>query len=56
MIIFCEDCGRKYRIDAEKMDSRGIEFSCASCGHMIKITKPGTNKEDTNTRTAPEKN
>ncbi|MFC1859328.1 zinc-ribbon domain-containing protein [Thermodesulfobacteriota bacterium] len=54
MIVFCEDCGRKYRIDPERMDGRKIEFSCESCGHMINVSKPGANEPGANTRPAPE--
>jgi predicted Zn finger-like uncharacterized protein len=40
MIVICEECGRKYRIDPEKITGRAAKFSCKSCNHVIVVTKP----------------
>jgi predicted Zn finger-like uncharacterized protein len=40
MIVICEDCGRKYRIDPEKIKGKAAKFSCKACGHVIVVSKP----------------
>lgn len=40
MIVICEECGKKYRIDTEKIKGRKAKFSCKSCGHLVSVVKP----------------
>jgi predicted Zn finger-like uncharacterized protein len=40
MIIICEECGKKYRIDPEKIRGSEAKFSCRTCSHEIIIHKP----------------
>ena len=40
MIVICEECGKKYRIDAEKIKGKAARFRCKSCNHVITVTKP----------------
>ncbi len=40
MIIICEDCGKKYRIDPSKLQGRSVRFNCKSCNHRIQL--PGS--------------
>ncbi len=40
MIVICEECGKKYRIDAEKIKGPSARFKCKSCNHVITVTKP----------------
>jgi predicted Zn finger-like uncharacterized protein len=40
MIVICEECGKKYRIDAEKIKGNSARFKCKSCNHVITVTKP----------------
>ena len=40
MIVICEDCGKKYRVDPLKITGTKAKFKCKSCGHIITITKP----------------
>jgi predicted Zn finger-like uncharacterized protein len=40
MIVICEECGKKYRIDAEKIKGKSARFKCKSCNHVITVTKP----------------
>ena len=40
MIVICEECGKKYRVDPEKIRSAEAKFKCKSCSHEIVITKP----------------
>lgn len=40
MIVFCEDCGKKYRIDPAKIKGRAASFKCRVCAHQIVVSKP----------------
>ena len=39
MIILCEECGKKYRVDPSKV-SEGMKFKCKACNHVITVSKP----------------
>jgi predicted Zn finger-like uncharacterized protein len=41
MIVICEECGRKYRIDPAKIQGRAASFKCRQCAHLIMVRKPG---------------
>ena len=40
MITTCEKCGKKHRIDPEKIKGDSARFKCRSCGQIIKVYKP----------------
>jgi len=40
MIISCEECGKKYRIDPSKVSEGGMKFRCKACNHVITVSKP----------------
>jgi len=40
MIILCEECGKKYRIDPSKVGEEGMKFRCKACNHIITVSKP----------------
>jgi methyl-accepting chemotaxis protein len=40
MITICEECGKKYRIDAQKISGTEAKFKCKDCGHVITVSKP----------------
>lgn len=40
LIIICEECGKKYRVDTDKILGQVAGFSCRSCGHRILVTRP----------------
>ncbi|MFP4314781.1 MAG: HAMP domain-containing protein [Desulfovibrionales bacterium] len=40
MIVICEECGKKYRIDPEKISGQEAKFKCKSCSHEIVVQKP----------------
>jgi len=51
MIVFCEECGKKYRIDPAKIKGTAASFKCRSCSHrivvpagMVRNLCPGTEK------------
>lgn len=40
VIVICEECGRKYRVNPERILGRAAGFSCRACGHAIRVVKP----------------
>jgi len=40
MIIICEECGKKYRIDPLKIKGKAASFKCRVCTHLIVVSKP----------------
>ena len=40
MVTTCEGCGKKYRIDPEKIKGDSARFKCNSCGQIITAWKP----------------
>lgn len=40
MIVICEECGKKYRIDPSKIKGKAASFKCRECTHIIMVTKP----------------
>jgi HAMP domain-containing protein/cell division protein FtsL len=40
MIVICEECGKKYRIDVTKIKGTAARFKCRVCTHMIMVAKP----------------
>ena len=40
MIVNCEECGTRYRLDESKIKGSSAKVKCKSCGHVMLITKP----------------
>ncbi len=40
MIVICEECGKKYRIDPAKIKGTAASFKCRTCAHLIVVSKP----------------
>jgi predicted Zn finger-like uncharacterized protein len=40
MIVACEECGKKYRVDLSKLKGESGKFSCQACNHMNTVSKP----------------
>ncbi len=40
MIVICEECGKKYRIDPGKIKGKAASFKCRACDHLIVVSKP----------------
>ena len=40
MIIICEECGKKYKIDVSKIKGKAASFKCRTCAHLIMVSKP----------------
>ena len=39
MIVFCEECGKKYKIDSSKLKGDSAYFACTQCNHRITVVK-----------------
>ncbi len=39
MIVICEECGKKYDIDAARIKGPEARAKCKACGHIITITR-----------------
>jgi len=53
MIIICEECGKRYQIDPERIKGKAARFKCKSCNHMISIIKPVVKPQEPISLTAP---
>ena len=40
MIVICEECGKKYRIDPGRIKGRAASFKCRACANLIVVSKP----------------
>jgi len=40
MLVICEDCGKRYRLDPTILGRKPVKFKCKSCTHLIML--PGT--------------
>ena len=40
MIVICEECGKKYRVDSAKIKGQAASFRCRTCSHVIVVSKP----------------
>ena len=39
MVVICEKCGKKYRVDPVKIKGRAASFNCHVCSHVIMVFK-----------------
>ncbi len=39
MVIQCPQCGKKYKVDPEKIPEKGAKISCPGCGHNFMVKK-----------------
>ena len=53
MIVICEECGKKYRIDPAKIKGTAASFKCRSCSHRIVVPKPPPPESRPQTTPAP---
>jgi methyl-accepting chemotaxis protein len=35
MLVICEDCGKKYRLDHAILERKPVKFKCKTCAHLI---------------------
>jgi predicted Zn finger-like uncharacterized protein len=43
MIVVCEECGKKYRVNPSKIEGKAASFKCHICRHVIMVLKPRVN-------------
>jgi predicted Zn finger-like uncharacterized protein len=53
MIVICEECGKKYRIDPSKIKGKAASFKCRSCTHLIVVSKPEPAEEQPEPESRP---
>jgi len=53
MVVICEECGKKYRIDPLKIKGRAASFKCRACTHVIVVAKPETPSPESDTSQSP---
>jgi len=46
MIIQCEQCRTKFKLDDNKVTERGAKVRCAKCRHVFTVHKPGASPTD----------
>lgn len=46
MLVICEECGKKYQIDPDKIKGEQASFACKACNHRIVVTKPAAEPLD----------
>jgi predicted Zn finger-like uncharacterized protein len=46
MVVICEECGKKYRLDPEKIRGDSAKVKCRVCNHVISISKPAPDSQD----------
>ena len=46
MILICEECGKKFRIDSSKINENKISFKCKNCGHQIVTDIPNLSTKE----------
>jgi len=45
MIVICEECGKKYKIDPGKIKGEQARFKCKACSHIITVNKLESRRE-----------
>jgi len=45
MIVICEECGKKYKIDPGKIKGEQARFKCKACSHIITVNKAESRRE-----------
>ncbi len=46
MIVICEECGKKYRIDPEGIKGQRARFKCKTCGNTVLVEKEAQTSGD----------
>ena len=39
MVVICEECGKKYRVDPSKIQGKAASFKCHVCSYIIMVSK-----------------
>jgi predicted Zn finger-like uncharacterized protein len=54
MIIKCEQCQTRFRLDDSKVTDKGVKVRCAKCKHVFSVQKEQPEPEKQDTSTSPE--
>jgi len=54
MIIKCEQCQTKFRLDDSKVTDKGVKVRCAKCKHVFSVRKEQPEPEKAGVTTSPE--
>jgi len=47
MIVLCDKCQKKYRMDEKKIPAKGTKVRCSNCQHIFKVPPPKGNSQTT---------
>ena len=39
MVVICEECGKKYRVDPSKIQGKAASFNCHVCSYIIMVSR-----------------
>jgi methyl-accepting chemotaxis protein len=53
MIVICEECGKKYKVDLDKIQGTRANFRCSTCDHIIAVKKPSASSNPVPQRQTP---
>jgi methyl-accepting chemotaxis protein len=53
MIVICEECGKKYKVDLAKIQGTRANFKCSTCDHIIAVKKPSASSNPSPQPQAP---
>ena len=45
MIINCEECGKRYKLDENKIKGEKVRLKCKACGNIMEVTRPQPKKK-----------
>jgi DNA-directed RNA polymerase subunit RPC12/RpoP len=40
MLVFCEECGKRYAFPPEEFEPGGSSFRCRACGFIMPVNPP----------------
>ncbi|OKY74247.1 MAG: hypothetical protein BM485_14590 [Desulfobulbaceae bacterium DB1] len=46
MLVFCEECGKRYSFPPEKVDPGSKKFRCRDCNFLMTIIPPDPERDD----------
>jgi len=55
MIILCEKCQKKYRLDDKKISAKGTRVRCSQCKHIIKVPPISEKSQESQPQKTPPK-
>jgi len=56
MIVLCEKCKKKYRIDDNKISKKGLKVKCSNCKHIFHVKRKEESSKKSSSKTSNLKN